>query len=340
VPTGLYTDKHPEGNVVVRATHTLSFQSHKLSFLLKESQPFIGELHILDIGLDPQFLSQTESVYHLVDHPLVNSILRHRQRFSHKGDYGTGALIAGSTGMMGAAALCARAFMRSGAGKLICHVPKSGYAIMQVGVPEAMVMIEGEDYVEKIGSLEKYDAVGIGPGLGKHDGQEKLFSDILRRYRQPLVIDADGLNILARHPKLLKQLPPFSVLTPHVGEFERLFGSFKTDFERIESALVKARELDVLIVLKGPYTFIATPGGKGYFNSTGNPGMATGGSGDVLTGFITGLICQGYPSEHAAIAGVYLHGLAGDLAAAANSQASLIATDLVNYFGQAFKSFE
>jgi NAD(P)H-hydrate epimerase len=340
VPTGLYTDKHPEGNVVVRATHTLSFQSHKLSFLLKESQPFIGELHILDIGLDPQFLSQTESVYHLVDHPLVNSILRHRQRFSHKGDYGTGALIAGSTGMMGAAALCARAFMRSGAGKLICHVPKSGYAIMQVGVPEAMVMIEGEDYVEKIGSLEKYDAVGIGPGLGKHDGQEKLFSDILRRYRQPLVIDADGLNILARHPKLLKQLPPFSVLTPHVGEFERLFGSFKTDFERIESALVKARELDVLIVLKGPYTFIATPGGKGYFNSTGNPGMATGGSGDVLTGFITGLICQGYPSEHAAIAGVYLHGLAGDLAAAANSQASLIATDLVNYFGQAFRSFE
>jgi NAD(P)H-hydrate epimerase len=318
----------------------LSFQSHKLSFLLKESQPFIGELHILDIGLDPQFLSQTESVYHLVDHPLVNSILRHRQRFSHKGDYGTGALIAGSTGMMGAAALCARAFMRSGAGKLICHVPKSGYAIMQVGVPEAMVMIEGEDYVEKIGSLEKYDAVGIGPGLGKHDGQEKLFSDILRRYRQPLVIDADGLNILARHPKLLKQLPPFSVLTPHVGEFERLFGSFKTDFERIESALVKARELDVLIVLKGPYTFIATPGGKGYFNSTGNPGMATGGSGDVLTGFITGLICQGYPSEHAAIAGVYLHGLAGDLAAAANSQASLIATDLVNYFGQAFRSFE
>lgn len=340
VPTGLFTDKNPPGNVVVRATHTLTFQSYKLAFLMKENQPFTGELHILDIGLDPQFLQQTDSVYHFVDHELVRSILRHRQRFSHKGDYGTGALIAGSTGMMGAAALCARAFMRSGAGKLICHVPRSGYTVMQVAVPEAMTIIEGEDHIENIGSLEKYDAVGIGPGLGKHDGQEKLFSDILSRYTQPLVIDADGLNILARHPQLLKKLPSFSVLTPHVGEFERLFGSYKTDFERMEAAMAKARELDVLIVLKGPYTFIATPGGKGYFNSTGNPGMATGGSGDVLTGFITGLICQGYPSEHAAIAGAYLHGLSGDLAAASNSQASLIASDIVNYLGQAFRAFE
>ena len=154
------------------------------------------------------------------------------------------------------------------------------------------------------------------------------------------MIDADGLNVLARHTPLLKQLPPFSVLTPHVGEFNRLFGSFGTDAERMEAAMQQAKDLNVLIVLTGPYSFVATPGGKGYFNSTGNAGMATGGSGDVLTGLIAGLICQGYPPEHAAIAGVYLHGYSGDLAAASNSQASLMASDIINYLGQAFRHFE
>ena len=340
VPTGLFTDKNPPNNVVVRATHTLSFQSHKLAFLMKENQEYIGQLHILDIGLHPQFLAETESVYHLIDEHLVRSIIKPRKRFSHKGDYGSGALIAGSKGMMGAAALCARAFMRSGAGKLTCHVPGIGYDIIQVSAPEAMAVVEGNDHVQTMSSMEKYDVLAVGPGLGKHEGQEKLFSDIFDRYHQPVVIDADGLNVLARHTPLLKQLPPFSVLTPHVGEFNRLFGSFGTDAERMEAAMQQAKDLNVLIVLKGPYSFVATPGGKGYFNSTGNAGMATGGSGDVLTGLIAGLICQGYPPEHAAIAGVYLHGYSGDLAAASNSQASLMASDITNYLGQAFRHFE
>jgi NAD(P)H-hydrate epimerase len=199
---------------------------------------------------------------------------------------------------------------------------------------------EGEDHIQSVGSLEKYDAIGIGPGIGLHDSHIELLSSIFEKFRKSVVIDADALNILSKNPELLRRIPSMSILTPHVKEFERLFGSFTSDFDRIQTALKKAKEYNILIVLKGPYTFIATPSGKGYFNTTGNPGMATAGSGDVLTGIIAGLLCQGYASDHAAIAGVYLHGLSGDLAAAVNSQQALIASDIISYLGQAFKALE
>jgi hydroxyethylthiazole kinase-like uncharacterized protein yjeF len=341
VPTGLFADKSSLNNVMVRASHTLSFQCFKLAFLLQENQEFIGKLHVLDIGLHPGFIRESVTEFHLTDHQLVKSLVRSRGKFSHKGDYGNGAMFSGSTGFMGAAVLSSRAFMRSGAGKLTCHIPRSGYTIMQVAIPEAMSKIEeGGDHIQSVGSLEKYDAIGVGPGLGLHDSHYQLLTTLFENFRKPVVIDADALNILSKKQELMRQLPPLSILTPHVKEFERLFGSFTTDFDRIQTALKKANEFNILIVLKGAYTFIATPSGKGYFNSTGNPGMATAGSGDVLTGIITGLLCQGYASDHAAIAGVYLHGLSGDLAAAVNSQQALIASDIINYLGQAFKALE
>jgi hydroxyethylthiazole kinase-like uncharacterized protein yjeF len=338
IPTGLFADKSSQGNIVIHAGHTLSFQCYKLAFLLQENQQYIGELYILNIGLHEEYLNTATSDFMLVDQPLAHDLLKARKKFSHKGDYGHGALITGSTGMIGASALCAKAFMRSGAGKLTCHIPSSGITILQVAVPEAMCKIEkGDDHIKSISSVEKYDAIGIGPGLGLHDSHAALLASLFKGYRKPVVIDADALNAIAKAPALLNEIPPLSVLTPHTREFERMFGTFNTDFSRIEVALAKAKELNVVIVLKGAYTFIATPGGMGHFNSSGNPGMATGGTGDVLTGIITGLLCQGYATEHAAILGVYIHGLAGDLAAAALSQQSLIASDVINYLGEAFK---
>ena len=338
IPTGLSADKSAEGNTVIRATHTLSFQCYKLAFLMQENLKYIGQLHLLHIGLHEDYLQKATSNFMLVDRSLAHDLLRPRKKFTHKGDYGHGALITGSTGIMGASALCAKAFMRSGAGKLTCHIPASGNIIMQVAVPEAMCKIEkGDDHIKSISSLENYDAVGIGPGLGLHDSHITLLASLFKEFRKPVVIDADALNALSKSQGLLSQIPPLSILTPHTREFERLFGTLETDFSRIEMALSKAKEFNIIIILKGPHTFIATPGGMGYFNNSGNPGMATGGSGDVLTGLITGLLCQGYPPEHAAILGVYVHGLAGDLAAAKLSQQSMIASDITGHLGEAFK---
>jgi NAD(P)H-hydrate epimerase len=338
IPTGLFVDKSSAGNIVVEADHTLTFQCFKLAFLMQENQKYSGQLHVLNIGLHEKYLDTASSNFMLVDQQLAHDMLRPRKKFSHKGDYGHAALITGSLGMMGASTLCARACMRSGVGKVTCHIPASGNMIMQIAAPEVMCKIEkGDDHIKGLGSLEKYDAVGIGPGLGLYDSHVSLLSSLFKDFRKPVVVDADALNVLSKSIDILNQIPALSVLTPHRVEFERLFGSFEGDFGRIEMALQKAKEYNIIIVLKGAYTFIATPGGMGYFNSSGNPGMATGGTGDVLTGIITGLLCQGYPSEHAAILGVFIHGLSGDLAAAELSQEALIAGDVIDYLGKAFK---
>ena len=338
IPTGLFADKSIEGNTVIRASHTLSFQCYKLAFLMQENQQYIGQLHLLNIGLHEGYLQNSSSKYMMVDQALAHDLVRPRKKFSHKGDYGHGALITGSTGIMGASALCARAFMRSGAGKLTCHIPASGNTILQIAAPEAMCHIEkGEDHIKSLSALDKYDAVGIGPGIGLHDSHPSLLASLVKAFKKPIVVDADALNALSKSVTLLKDIPPLSILTPHTREFERIFGTHQSDFSRVETAIQKAREFNIIIVLKGPHTFIATPGGMGYFNHSGNPGMATGGSGDVLTGIITGLLCQGYPPEQAAILGVYVHGVAGDIAAGKLSQQALIASDIIDNLGEAFK---
>lgn len=341
IPTGMFADTAPIGKSIVHAAHTLTFQTIKLAFLFKESQPYIGTLHILDIGLHPGYPATTKCTQHLVDYELLRSTFHVRKKFSHKGDFGYGGLVAGSKGMMGAAVLAAKGFMRSGAGKLTCHIPEVGYTIMQTCVPEAMSLVEkGEEYIESIGSVEKYDAIGIGPGIGIYNVHAHTLSDIFKRFRKPVVVDADALNILSRHPELLKEIPANSILTPHPKEFERLFGKVSSDFERMQLAMAKARELNLVIVVKGAHTLIVSPSGEIYFNNSGNPGMATGGSGDVLTGIITGMLCQGYGAVEAAYTGVFIHGLAGDIAAVKSSMQSLIASDIIDHLGDAFKRFE
>jgi NAD(P)H-hydrate epimerase len=274
----------------------------------------------------------------LVEEEMIKAMYRPRQRFSHKGTYGHAALICGSYGFMGAATLSANACLRAGVGKLTCHIPVCGYTIMQVAAPEAMSKTEpGTNYIETLSALDKYDAVGIGPGIGVYESHRQLLDAVFASYKKPLVIDADALNTLALHQDLLTKIPPFSILTPHPAEFDRLFGKLENDFARMRMARQKAKELKLIIVLKGHRSFIAMPGGNSFFNSTGNPGMATGGSGDVLTGILSSLLAQQYPPEQAALLGVYLHGLAGDFAAARLTEEAMIASDITQQLGSAFR---
>jgi ADP-dependent NAD(P)H-hydrate dehydratase / NAD(P)H-hydrate epimerase len=337
MPTGMMSDTTSGHHPKIIASDTLSFQSWKKAFFMAENSDALGTVHVLDIGLHRSYYRSTPVTLELVDAEMISHIIRPRHAHAHKGDFGHAALVAGSTGMMGAATLAARACLRSGVGKLTCYAPLTGYNIMQISAPEAMVQISGaKDCTETVVLNPQYTAIGLGPGIGRYEENSRWMEQLFKNYKHPLVIDADALNLLAGNNELLQLLPPRSILTPHPGEFERLFGVCKNDFERNELAQLKATMLNCYIVLKGHYTFIACPDGKGYFNSTGNPGMATGGSGDVLTGLLTGLLAQGYSPKEAAIAGVYLHGQAGDLAAAEYSQPALIASDIIAFIGKAF----
>lgn len=337
IPSGLFTDTSSRGLISIQATYTLSFQCYKLAFLLPENALAVGQVHILDIGLHPQYQVETHTHTELLDDAIIRSIYRPRPRFAHKGNFGHSLLLAGSTGKMGAAVLAARACLRSGAGLLSCHIPGNGLMILQTAVPEAMAIPDPHpDCVSSVVSPEKYNAVGIGPGIGLNPETADCLKSLLGRYTHPLVIDADALNILATDKALQEKIPAGSVLTPHPKEFERIAGVSVNDPDRIQKARELAARLKVVVVLKGHHTLIATPGGLCYFNNTGNAGMATAGSGDVLTGILTGLLAQGYPSVEAALLGVYLHGLAGDIAARECSMEAMIAGDMVEKLGEAF----
>lgn len=339
IPSGLFTDRSSKGETIIKADHTLSFQCFKLAFMMAENSEFIGEIHILDIGLHPDFYTSSATRYELTDDRLIQSIYKPRNRFGHKGNFGHALIIAGSYGKIGAAVLSAKACLRSGAGLLSCHIPKCGYDIMQSSIPEAMVMTDfNSSFITKIDDdLSKYKSIGIGPGIGTASETKTMLQELMENYKMPVVLDADALNCIASQKEMLKIIPAGSVLTPHPKEFERLFGKTNNEFERIELALQKSNEFNIIIVLKGHHTFIATPENKGYFNSTGNVGMATGGSGDVLTGILTGLSAQGYSSVDTAILGVYIHGLAGDIAAEKCSMEAMIAGDLIENLKEAYR---
>ncbi len=338
IPSGLAADQSLKGHTAIKALHTLSFQVPKLAFFLSENKSYTGNIHLLDIGLLPGFLTKMDTDYEWTDVSIVKGIYRPRNPFGHKGIFGHALLVVGSHGKMGAAVLAAKACLRSGVGLLTCHIPECGYNIMQTTVPEAMVSTDVNMNVntKMDSSLEPYKCIGIGPGIGKAPGTKSLLENLLLNFKNPCVLDADALNILGENPELISLISPNSILTPHPKEFERLFGPTDNEKERIELARLKAKELNVVIVLKGHNSLIATPAGKGYFNTSGNAGMATGGTGDVLTGILTGLLAQGYDPVHAAIFGVYLHGLSGDLAAKKISQEALIAQDLIASVGEAF----
>ncbi len=338
LPSGMYADASSKGNAVIKATHTLSFQNYKLAFLMPENATYCGNIHLLNIGLHKKFETAETTVFELTGKELIASIFKTRKQFAHKGDFGHAALLCGSYGMMGAAILSAKACLRAGAGKLTSYIPGCGYQIVQTAVPEAMCRVNGEHHILKAEGIEKFDAVGIGPGIGLQATHTGLLKEIFNAIRKPMLIDADALNTIAGDKSLLALIPPQSILTPHPKEFERLFGKTANDFERLQLALQKSREYNLYIILKGHYSFISTPEGRGFFNNTGNAGMATAGSGDVLSGIITALLAQSYSSLHSCLLGTYLHGLAGDIAAEKFSQEAMIASDIISFLGEAFKT--
>lgn len=342
IPSGMYTDMVASSeNVVVQADLTVTFQSPKLSFLLPEHAPYLKSFTTVDIKLDPESIANCDTPYIYVEGSDVANIYKPRDRFTHKGSFGHALVVAGSYGMMGAAVLASQACIRAGAGKTSIYTAQCGYEILQSVVPEAMVETDpNQRYVATpIALAHPYTCIGIGPGLGTHPDTLKAVEVLLSTFQQPMVIDADALNIIATHPHLLDIVPKGSVLTPHPKEFDRLFGNSQNHMERIGKAREKAITLGITIVLKGTYTATCTPEGRVFFNSTGNAGLAKGGSGDVLTGIITALISQKYTPENAAILGVYLHGLCADLIVQQGIQSmeSLKAGDLCEHLHLAFE---
>lgn len=337
-PSGLFSEDNSKNTgAIFLADHTLTFECPKLSFLLPESGSYVGNFSILDIGLNKEFLLSRESTFHFLNKAMLAPILHQRHKFSHKGSYGHALLVAGSTGKMGAAALAAQACLRSGVGLLSLESVKHGIEILQTLVPEAMLSLnEGEDKLEGRVSTSSFSSIAVGPGIGIEEATQSMMKLLIQDSQQPIVFDADAINILAENKTWLDFLPQGSILTPHPGEFMRLVGNWESDLESIEMQLELSRKHNIYVVLKGAHTRISCPDGKVYFNSTGNPGMATAGSGDSLTGIILGLLAQSYSPEQACTLGVYLHGLAGNLAAEELGFESMIASDIIEHLSEAF----
>lgn len=341
LPSGLMTEDNTynlRGNII-KADLTLTLQQKKLAMLLADNQPYIGELKVLDIRLSQEYIAQTSTPYTILEEKDLRPKLLPRPDFAHKGDMGNALLVAGSYGMSGAAILASRACLRSGVGKLTVHTPRRNYDIMQMSVPEAVLQMDREEtaFTESV-EAEDYDAVGIGPGLGQQENTAIALIAQIRRAQCPVVVDADGLNILANHIAWMQQLPTGIVLTPHPKEFDRMAGGSSNGcYDRLAKARDMAERMKAYILLKGHYTALCQPDGNVVFNSSGNSGMATAGSGDVLTGILTGLLARGYSQRDACLLGMYLHGLAGDLAAKELGKESLIASDIINYLPQAFQ---
>ena len=339
IPSGLFADQHTDSDIVIRAKHTISFQLPKLAFMFPENFKYCGEWHTVNIGLNKTFIRQARSNHLFIGKRYITEILKPKSKFDHKGTYGHACIVGGSYGKMGAIILSAEAALRTGAGLVSVNIPTCGYEIMQESLAEAMVITnKGEKALEIISPEKRADAVGIGPGLGKVATTIKAFKNWLKTTHKPIVIDADAINIIASNEALIKEIPKQSILTPHMKEFERLIGKTKNDFDRNEKQIAFSKKHKLIIVLKGAHTCITSPEGICHFNSTGNQGMATAGSGDVLTGIITSLLAQKYDALDAAIIGVYLHGLAGDCAIKEIHPNSLIASDIIKNISTAFKS--
>lgn len=338
LPSGLLPDAPSTKNEVVRASYTLTFQCYKLALLMAENAVYFGRVRVLDIGLHAGYLNEPEREYRFTDELLIRKIFRPRPDFAHKGSFGRAMILGGSYGKMGAVVLAVSACKRSGAGLVTAYVPHCGYTILQSTVPEAMTITDQDEkmIIQPPSELNQCSALGMGPGMGTDEATQKVVSFIVRRFKKPMVVDADGLNCIALQPELIALLCRNAILTPHPKEFERLFGACENDFDRMQKARNEARKNGIIIILKGHHTLIALPDGAAYFNSTGNSGMAKGGSGDALTGVIAALLAQGYPAADAALLGVYLHGRAGDIAAAMFSREAMTASDLIGCLSKVF----
>ena len=341
VPSGLFGEWNTgsDHRNIVRADLTLTYQFKRLSFFFAENAEFIGQCKVLDMEMNLEAIAQTPTDYYLVERDDVKAALRPRDEFVNKYDNGSIMLVAGSYGMMGAAVLAAKGALRAGAGLVTVHAPRCGYAVMQTAVPEALFEPDrNEIFTTGIDSRRRHSVVALGPGMGTSDETIDALDTFLKTFRSPCLLDADALNCIARRPMLLRSIPKGSVITPHAGEFDRLFGEHVTDEERLRKAIDVSRLYEITIVLKGHYTTTVRPDGKIYINSSGNAGMATAGSGDVLTGVIAALIAQGYAPDWSVVLGVYLHGYAGDLAEQEHGEMGLMAGDIANNMGRAIRN--
>lgn len=340
IPSGLEGENNDDiSKPIVKATHTFTLQFPKLAFLFAENDSFVGKWDIIDIGLLPEAIRETASDYHYLEENYIKSLLKKRSKYSHKGTYGHALIVAGSKGMAGASVLSGKAALRSGTGLVTVHGCASNRTIIQTAMPEIIFQTDQfDDFISDVNVQEIYYAVAVGPGIGTRTETADMLRKLLGQLNKPCILDADALNIISIEKDLLQLIPKNSLLTPHPKEFERLFGKSNSSYEQMLKAQQTARQFGIIIVLKGANTLIAMPDGNLYFNSTGNPGMATAGSGDVLTGILVGLLAQGYSPSETALIGTFLHGRAGDMALENESEEALIAGDIISHMGKAFKS--
>ncbi|MBD5341042.1 MAG: NAD(P)H-hydrate dehydratase [Bacteroides sp.] len=341
MPSGLFGEDNSQINRrdVIHANLTLAFQLPRLSFFFEENYNILGEVKLLDIKLDKNKMKEMTTSYQVVERRNIRPLLNKRYPFTGKRDYGSALLFCGSIGMMGAAVLCARATLKSGAGLVTVHGPKNGMDILQTAVPECMYEPDRNDhYISDMRVHHDHQAIAVGPGIGVSERTIDALEALLKAGKSSLVLDADALNCISQRPALLSMLPPKTIITPHIGEFDRLFGEQRSSEDRLKMALEMSRQHNIIIVLKGHYTATVRPTGRVYINPTGNPGMATAGAGDVLTGVIAAFLAQGYSPEHAATFGVFVHGLAGDMAAEELGEFGLTSGDIANYVGRAIRS--
>lgn len=342
VPSGLFCDQiNKDNDLIVQSEITLTFQTPKLGLLLSDNQRYVKEFEILDISLDLESIANQDSKLNYISSDFIPYFHKGRAKFSHKGEFGHALVIGGSHGKIGANVLTTKAIMKSGAGLVTSYIPKCGYEILQTSFPEAMVLTDfSEDRITAFPKIDKFNAIAVGPGMGTDEKTLLVFEQFLNETdlnEKSLVLDADAINLLAQNHSLISKLPDNTILTPHEIELKRLIGEWKDDYEKIEKTRSFAQKYKLIIVSKSAHTAIFSPSGEIYFNSTGNPGMATAGSGDVLTGIITGHVAKGFEALEAAIFGVFIHGFSGDLAKQKLGEESLIASDIINYLPIAYK---
>ena len=338
-PSGLFAETSViDKNSVIRSSYVLTFQNPKLAFYLPDNKKYIKSWEVIDIDLDQQFINNLDTDFKTIDRDQIKTIYIPREKFSHKGTYGHSLIIGGSYGKIGAVVLASRAALKIGSGLVTAYIPKCGYQVVQTNNPEVMVEVDDENYIQYFNFKTNANALGIGVGLGIHSKTKDGFAKFLKSNRIPLVIDADALNVLALHKELWSFIPENSVLTPHPKEFERLVGKWDNDYEKLELLKELSLKINSVVVLKGAYTAIAYQNNI-YFNTTGNPALATAGSGDVLTGLITGFLAQNYSAIHASILGVYLHGKSADIAIESKeTMETFIASSGIEYLNEAIRS--
>lgn len=342
LPSGLSPDLlfNSDLSNTIKADITLSVQLPKLAFMFPESNEFVGDFVCIDIGLSKEFLELPEHTNHYLTLDDVLPLIKPRKKFGHKGDFGHALMIGGSRGKLGAGILSATSCLKTGCGLLTCYFPEEASSSLLSHLPEAMCISREQDPDFLKDNIHVFDAIGFGPGIGISIQASKLLHYVITSYQKKLIIDADGLNILSQNQEWHRLLNPNIILTPHPGEFDRITKTHKTNDDRFQSQLAFSKKHNVYIVLKGHHSSITCPNGNAYFNSTGNSGMATAGSGDVLTGIITSLCAQGYTIENSCKLGVFIHGYCGDLAAQKKSKTAMTASDITKNLAHFFLKFE